>query len=232
MIENRHRLEKEILLGRQAVRKHQSRGRGTDPDIVHQDSIPETSSNTRRPRISLSPAPQGSDVPLSVDTDAETAYANSARFTRGALVDTPSASTPHDSDNAPSRDILRSPLTRRKWASNLLEPSDADGSGDGVYTPTASTARQFTQPGSPSGFFTRFRTQSFPALTSPFSTFGRSKRVGRENSKGSVTGQAWSSDSSSEEDLSMEDQRHAQHPSTISFSMPLEQTDSGDGGGS
>src|ERR1700729_4320142 len=97
MIENRHRIEKEILLGRQAVRTlARSRNRALAPDSTQGGAVPEPSTGTRLPRISLSPAPTGSDVPLSVDTDAEIAYANGAHssFKRGRSTDMSAVSTP------------------------------------------------------------------------------------------------------------------------------------------
>jgi len=226
MIENRHRLEKEILFGRQAVRKaSQPRPRVLSPDsnaLTQGSSVPEPSTGTRLPRISISPARDGSDIPLSVDTDAETAYANGTHpfFKPSRLVDPPGMSTPRDGDNISNQDPLRSPLTRRKWASELLdvEVSDAEGTRNDFpqRAPTPPTSKRISRPVSSGGFFTRFRTRSFPTLTSPFSSFHTNKHLGREPSKTSVTGHPWSSDSSSE-DLSLDDRRHIHHSSSLSF---------------
>lgn len=228
MIENRHRIENQILLGRQAVRKTlQSRARALSPDpnaVTQGSSVPELSTGSRLPRISVSPARDGSDIPLSADTDTETAYVNGTHlFKRSHYpVDTPNMSTPRDGDNASKQDPLRSPLTRRKWTSELLdaEMSDAEGSGNGArqrapHTAIPPTSKQISHPTTPSGFFTRFRTQSFPTLSSPFSTFHRSKHRGKEPSRTSVSGQPWSSDSSSE-DLSLDDRRQI-YPSSPNF---------------
>lgn len=223
MLENHHRIEKEILLGRQAVRKtSRSRSRAPLPDPDEQLHI-NTSNNPKAhglPRISVSPAPIGSDVPLSVDTDAEAAYANGTSFTRTSPTNISGASTPRASDGRSSRDPMRSPLGRRKRASIPLEPtaSDAEASGGTDSRPAVPpTPRQNTQPTTPSSFFTRFRTQSFPTLSSPFSTFHRTKQSGKESSRNSIATHAWSSDSSSEEELTLGDQRHIHHPSTVSM---------------
>jgi hypothetical protein len=221
MIENRHRIEKEILLGRKAVRKSvQSRIPTLLPDITH-GTIPEPSTSTRLPRTSLSPAPMGSDVPLSVDTDAETAYANGSysSFRRCRPVDTSEISTPRDSDNTTSRDPLRSPLIRRKWASDLLDVrlSDSEGSDKSKRHRSPPASNQMNPPASPGGFFTRLRTSSFPTLSSPFSAMRRSNRLGMEPSRHSSTDLVWSSDSSSSEDPALDDQRRLHHPSTLNF---------------
>ena len=210
MIENRHRIEKEILLGRQAVRASvQSRTRMLAPDSTEAGTVPSPLNGARLPRISLSPASVGSDVPLSVDTDVETAYANGGQslFKRGRSID---MSTPRDSDQTANRDPLRSPLARRKWVSDLLDVkgSDAEGSENGYrnrtdapHVPRPPFPEPNTQPASPGGFFTRFRTQSFPTLTSPFTTLRRNTRPGMEPR---AIDHAWSSDSSSD-DLVMDD---------------------------
>jgi hypothetical protein len=205
MIENRHRIEKEILLGRQTVRRSVQSRTPALPQDISQGAIPEPST---LPRISLSLAPLGSDVPLSVDTDAETAYVNGSypSFKRIRPADTSGVSTPRDSDNAGNQDPLRSPLTRRKWASNLLDVklSDAEGSENSKRHRVPPVPNHTNPPASPGGFFTRFRTQSFPALTSPFSTIRRSKLLGKQPRRNPSTDHAWSSDSSSD-DLTLDD---------------------------
>jgi|SRR5882762_386186 hypothetical protein len=205
MIENRHRIENEILLGRQAVRSGEPRNHVLAPDSSQGD----LSTGIRLPRISVSPAPMGSDVPLSVDTDAETAYATRAHssFKRGGSTEMSGVLTPRDTDNNSNRDPLRSPLTRRQWISDLLDTkgSDPEGSendyhhsGSRVPVPSASASNTNTIPStSPGGFFTRFRTQSFPALR-------QNKRPGKESSRNSTISHTWSSDSSSE-DLVLDD---------------------------
>jgi hypothetical protein len=239
MIENRHRIEKEILIGRQVLRRSvQSRTPALTPDATF-GTTPEPSTGTRLPRISLSPAPAGSDIPLSVDTDAETAYANSIRspFKRGRPTDVSGLSTPRDSDNTNSQGHVRLPVTRRKRTSEVLgvKVSDPEGSESNnrskasPHMSTPPTPKHMNPPTSPDGFFTRFRTQSFPTLPSPFSTLRRSMHPGHEPSKIWTTEHAWSSDSSSEEDLPLDDQRHFHRPSILSF-RPLDPTNEVDVG--
>src|ERR1700733_11587222 len=104
MIENRHRIEKEILLGRQAVRKvQQSKTRALSPDsnvVTQGSSVPEASTGTRLPRTS-SPGSDGPGIPLSIDTDAETAYANGMYLPvkPKCSMDANGLSTPRDGDN-------------------------------------------------------------------------------------------------------------------------------------
>lgn len=70
MIENRARIERQIYLGRQAVRKTlQTSGRQATAE----------NTTTMPVRLSTTPPPTGTDHPLSVDTDAEAAYAAGAR---------------------------------------------------------------------------------------------------------------------------------------------------------
>jgi len=221
MIENRHRIESEILLGRKAARKSvQSRITALLPDNTH-GTIPEPSSSTRLLRISLSPAPMGSDAPLSVDTDAETAYANGSysSFRRSHPVSTSGISTPRDGDNTASQDPLRSPLIRRKWASDLLDVrlSDGEGSDKSKRHRSPPASNETSPPASPGGFFTRLRTSSLSTLSSPFSAMRRSNRPGMQPSRHSPTDLVWSSDSSSSEDPALDDQRRLHCPPILDF---------------
>lgn len=231
MIENRHRIEKQILLGRQAVRKT-SRSRSRAATLDQDEQLHSNTSNNYNayglPRISVSPIPGGSDVPLCVDTDAEAAYANGNSFTRTSTSNISGASTPRLNDSRSSRNPLRSPIGRRKWASALLDPSDLKASDTDSQAAKRPTPRLNNQPTTPNTFFTRFRTQSFPTLTSPFSTFHRTRRSGKESSRTSIATQAWSSDSSSEEDLTLDDRRHIHHPSTVSIGGLARTDDEGD----
>jgi hypothetical protein len=204
MIENRFRLEKQIFLGRQSVRKSQrSRLASASP----QDEEPNT--GTRLPRLMLSPAPTGSDRPLSVDTDAEEAFKNGSRwfFKRGRATPTPTSDTGNPLAHKKSRpDSLRSRSIRRKWSSTLLhENQEAD-------TPQHST----TAP--PIGFFSKLRTKSYPSLTLPFSSLQRSGRPIKESN---VEEHAWSSESSSEDDLFVDDHRHIRHPSVLNIASTM-----------
>jgi hypothetical protein len=226
MIENRHRIEKEILRGRQAVRKVlQSRTRTLSPDLnvdTQGSSVPEPSTGTRLPRTSVSPVSDGPDIPLSVDTDAETAYANGiySPVKPSRPIGT-TVSTPRDGDNIANQDPLHSPSIRRKWTSELLDVRISDGTGNSSEqkaprTHNPPTPKRISLSATSSGgFFTRFRARSFPTLASPFSTLHKSKYLAQEPSRTPVTGHPWSSDSSSE-DLPLDDRQYF-HPSTLSL---------------
>lgn len=204
MIENRAKIEKKILLGRQAVRRSSRtrlpRGSLAEPRslLLHSE---QRSSDHSAPRQSPSPPQTGSDRPLSVDTDAEAAFARGSRwfFKRGR------ASTPNlrgfvKEDNS-SLDPLASPRIRRKWASDLLDASRS-GSMDRRISPVVDTATSQTEDGInvvPQGsFFSKLRNSSLTGLTSSFSRdYGTRSR--RESSVDYGAGSSWSSDSSSEE---------------------------------
>ncbi|KAJ7068307.1 patatin-domain-containing protein [Mycena amicta] len=118
MISNRARIEQQIYLGRQQIRRT-LRSKATPTEISHQGTTPP---------------PSGSDQPLSVDTDAETAFTQKSRsFYRNKRSGT---STPRD--HGRQLDPFR---TRRKW--------------------TASTNSTEAPSASSSGFLARLRTGSF-----------------------------------------------------------------------
>lgn len=216
MIENRHRIEKEILLGRQSTRRHLSRNRVETAG--GSESVTEVVTGTRPPRLTASPTRIIHDLPISVDTDAEAAYAIDLKSAskRGRPA---SELFKRDSNGPAAQDPLRSPLARRRWASELLDADHADGSDDGSRrrgsrrTPPNTTPKLNESPTN-SGFFMRFRTQSF-------STLSRSKALAKEGS----VGDAWSSDSSSDDEFSLQDPRHIHHPSVLN----LDSMDGGDG---
>lgn len=172
IIANRAKIEKQIYLGRQSVRKS-SKPKAATPsvDTAHQ----RHGNGLRVPTISTTPPPSGSDRPLSVDTDAEHAFTHNHRafFRNKRLRISPSTS----GTSTPNRhtDPLRSPATRRRWASSLLN-------GDGVSPPS-----NIPTPGS-EGFFTRLRTKSHSGTTV--------KEMPID-----PTEDAWSSDTSDDDDL-------------------------------
>ena len=84
MIENRSRIEKQILLGRQAVRQSY-RGRTGTPGVESRSS---TEKNKQIHELNTTPAAvaatsiSGFEAPLSADTDAETAFNGRSPFKR------------------------------------------------------------------------------------------------------------------------------------------------------
>ncbi|KAH7929478.1 patatin-domain-containing protein [Leucogyrophana mollusca] len=244
MIENRFRIEKQILLGRQAVRKAlQAKGRSTtnpaDPDvIVDSGNIPEPITGTHLPVTSLN-----NESPLPMDTDIESAFAANGTawyFKRGrppaAVAATDSGtSTPFESGYTNATDPLRSPLLRRKWASELLDqpPSGSVDSFTRSFRPATpdpppvdplpAAPRRGTAV-SPSGFLTKLRPHSLSTLSVPFSASHRSGKAPAKEPSLDANEPAWSSDSSSEDDLSFDDQRHLRHPSILSSAPGVKDT--------
>ncbi|KAJ7507844.1 patatin-domain-containing protein [Mycena galericulata] len=184
MIANRAKIEKQIYSGRQFVRKClKSKGMSTPAEA--------NQSRNGQPRLPLSntPPPSGSDRPLSIDTDAETAFTQNRSFFRNKRIHiSPSnsgASTPRE--NGRHQDPLRSPAARRKWASSLLNTGDKN-----QVSPPPGTLSAHS--GSDS-FLTRLRTKSLSTLA-PAATL---KEVSVEPGE-----DAWSTDSSSDDGLVVE----------------------------
>lgn len=246
MIENRLRLERQIYLGRQEVRRAQQ-GRIKNPTPLP----PLTNGQSRHNPIDVEsavPTPTNPEMPLSLDTDAESAFANGTHWfykrghaaspgtsgTSTAKEDTAQART--QSPNS-RRDPLRSPITRRKWAAELVhtESGDADGyededSGNGATDdvstspPKAESSHARARTESGSSFFHRLRTHSIGSITvpSPFASLRR--KSGSSVHTATPTAEqpfainadpSWSTDSSSGDDLSLEEQRHIHHPSAV-----------------
>lgn len=207
IVENRYRIEQQILLGRQAVRRAirsvRSNRTPTDTDITSKPlkipRLPETSTTI--------------EPPLGVDTDTEKAFADNGTawyFRRGRPIFNDAVesgvSTPGDAGYTNTTDPLRSPVLRRKWASDLL---DSRGSPE-EDTPVKSDHPPIPQRASgsaPSTFFTKLRRTSVSALSIPFSSPLASSRTVRskEPSPERHEPSPWSSDSSSEDETSLYD---------------------------
>jgi len=188
MIENRSRIERQILLGRQAVRKaHKNRSR-TAPH--KSDVLPliqnKAADGTIKPTLgalAISPAPSGSDIPLSVDTDDETAFARrSPLLKRGRTSKTPSLNRPEGTIAGSSR--------RRARVSEFKTSPEPNNTVNVPPTPQASTEVQS------SGFFSRLRTNSLSKLSLPFSYDRREPKQSTSEHPHEDT--TWSSESSSE----------------------------------
>lgn len=206
MIENRAKIEKKILLGRQDLRRS-SRARVPRGSLLEPRSpllhLEQQSSELSAPHQSPSPPQTGSDRPLSVDTDAEAAFARGSRwFFKRGRASTSNLRSFVKEDNS-SLDPLTSSTIRRKWASDLLDDSRS-GSMDPrtssvVDHDTAASQTEDSNHVVPQGsFFSRLRNSSLTGLTSSFSRdYGTRSR--RESSADYGAGNSWSSDSSSEE---------------------------------
>jgi len=216
MIENRAKVEKQILYGRQYIRRV-LRGRVALPQsrsmLLRRPNSPVPSFDPRIPPLAPSPPQSSSEQPMSVDTDAEAAFSRGSRwfFKRGHAHASPSpasgASTPN---GGPIQDPLRSPTIRRKWTSELLSPTLNGHNSESDPSYPQSNPRQGSRHSDT--FLSRLRARSFPNLTSPFS--GDMKRLSRESTD--IAEHAWSSDSSSEDDLHVENRRQMRHPSAMS----------------
>ncbi|KAK0468400.1 patatin-domain-containing protein [Desarmillaria tabescens] len=171
MIGNRMRIEKQIFLGRQALRKiTRTRPRNISPE-------------------GITPPPNGSDLPLSVDTDAEAAFSNGTQwfYRRGHHAGT---ERPGDLEHDP----LRSSAVRKKWVADLLHGGTEERN-------TRSPAYGQLPAG---GFFRRLRTNSFPNLR----LSGLRENVQERQDKMDVSVErSWSSDSSSDDGVSVEGSR-------------------------
>jgi hypothetical protein len=195
MIENRGRIEKQVLLGRQTVHKaYKSNSRSTSREprrMLLQKSLTDP---IQHPDIPISPSHSGSDRPLSVDTDAEAAFARgSPFFKRGRSSQEPPPNHDLDREGPPS-------MRRRR-----LEPLNA--AADEAAERSAQLANGGPQsapsqdPPSNVGFFSRLHTQSLSRLSLPFSYENRRQNSIPENKQGFT----WSSESSSDDDYPLDE---------------------------
>jgi hypothetical protein len=196
MIANRFRLEKQILFGRQAVRKSmQTKIRTNSPDSRLAPQAQELTTSSIYSPTSVPFVQSGSDLPLSVDTDAETAFANGSHwfFKQGRV--TPSSasgvSTPRETPPNPQLLRIRTNVIRRKLAP-VGDNAQEQVSDQPAGPPLAGSSKR-TPPPSSDGFFVRLRSQSFPSIKSSLSSFSKVKDAAAE--------EIWSSESSSEGDL-------------------------------
>ena len=173
MIENRFRIEKQILLGRQVVhRAYKSKSRNAlhEPrQFSLQKSIPNpTLAVAQGPSLSMSP-PSGSDLPLSVDTDAEAAFARGSRFYKRER----SSKNPSPTRTL-GKDVPFFPTKRRRWASQDQVPITDGDNADDEEPPTVAASPILNQGSEPptSSMFSRFRANSikssFPFFESGF----------------------------------------------------------------
>ncbi|KAI0320813.1 patatin-domain-containing protein [Amylostereum chailletii] len=208
MIENRLRLERQIYLGRQAVRRAQQ---PRAPPFPSPALLPSTGAESSAAPLIAFPSGDGTEPPLSLDTDAESAFINGTRwfFKRGHTSAANSGdSTPRDAEERD--DPLRTPTMRRRWTEDLFRDPGVDTSEEqATLTVNGGPPKPKGRPGS---FFSRLRNQSFAGLTPQFHS-PRTRHGQEPNTDAYALDPAWSSDSSSGEELSLEEPRHAFHPS-------------------
>ena len=190
MIENRTRIEKQVLLGRQTVHKAykgKSRSPSREPRQILQKSLTDPIQHT------MSPSYSGSDRPLSVDSDAEAAFIRgSPFFKRGrSLRDQPANHEP-DREGRPS-------VRRRRL--EPLNPAVDEAAEEGVQL--ANGDPQFApsqDPPSNIGFFSRLHAQSLSRLSLPFSYEYRRSSIPENKQRFT-----WSSESSSDDDYPLDE---------------------------
>ena len=201
MVENRTRIEKQILLGRQSVHKAVKHKSLADArHLLLQRMVDNTASQGIR-SVSLSPLPSGSDcLPLSVDTDAEAVFAKASPFYRRGRVSN-NISPNHRSDT----DVPLSLGIRRKRSSHLAVPTvDEDDPEDRDLleaVPNGKLGRSEIQneASASGGFLSRFRNNSISRMSLP--SFSVEHPPSRTESSPEHRGEHnWSSESSSDED--------------------------------
>jgi len=200
MIENRARMEREILRGRRAVRRNQSVYRSSTLDTVDLDpgDLPDLSMNAM-----LSPSAEADETAIETDTDVP--GRPDRRLPYIARQHASGTTTPVELKACP--DPLRSPARRRRWTSLLLDDGEA---GRGVVQmhrdyglPSADPEPQVASPSinQDSSYFplpTRellrsLRSKSVSRLAPPFQ--GKEEReLARPSSD------TWSSESSDDEE--------------------------------
>lgn len=224
MISNRARIEKQILLGRQAIRA-MSRSRNypaplSKAALLHPTLHDEKERSRDRRSNDSSPLPTTSERPISVDTDAEEAFLHGSQwfYRRGRTRRAVSPTTDRTKEEL-SRDPLSSSRIRRKWASDLLSPAEgSDGEADhSRASPHREKARL-----SPSSFFRRL--PSFRGIHLPLSS--ERDHEARETGHLPVNNDVWSSESSDED---THDEFRYSHTPVMNFAAP-EQDDLDDGG--
>ncbi|EIN10649.1 patatin-domain-containing protein [Punctularia strigosozonata HHB-11173 SS5] len=252
MIENRYRLEKQIYLGRQAVRRSaQARDRATPESSTRVDQTPEMLSAEALSAIPMK------EPPLSLDTDAEAElakgaehYYKSTRLLR-KLAHTHSVA-PFLPNGKQSVDEVRDPapngrnVTRRKAVAGLFSSPHSRENENGFGSAAAHKAANAPTPDPPPEGVTapaprpstppaggtllrRLRTTSFPSF-SPFSSVkGKGKeRATPVNGNRSPPEEQWNDDSSSEDDGTLEDvRRHVSAAEAAQHLAPGEEGDEG-----
>ena len=192
IVENRVRIEKQVLLGRQAVHKaHKSKSRNTshEPHQLLQKSLMDPSVQNKH--IPVSPSHSGSDRPLSVDTDAEAAFARSSPFFKGSHLSPPSQE--FDRERPPS-------ARRRRFVSELSNPTVDEGPEEDAQLVNSDPRSPSQNSPSNIGCFSILRTRSLSRLSLPFSYEYR-----RHSIPDNKQGFTWSSESSSDDDYPLDE---------------------------
>ena len=235
MIENRHRIENEVLLGRQAIRRAlQNKEKSREAVKPQSSQLPQSITGTRVPQdgTDTGPVPTTSEAPMSMDTDAEDAFKKGSHWFFKRDTSKSGSSTPRNRETElrdarhPNGFATQPPTWRGNWPSffhtqetdrpptasqpNIVEPARQPGE---------TVARNVVLPSS-SSIFNRIRRKS--ALSSPFNSPRQAGVGSRPTSEYGVgdAPESWSSDTSSDGDLPSPEWRtlkHQQFPSLADF---------------
>lgn len=233
MIENRHRIENEVLLGRQAVRgalrnKEKSREAIKPPSGTLPQSI--AGSLPSQDGTDTGPVLTSSEAPMSMDTDAEDAFKKGSRWFFKLDTDKSGSSTPREKETEPKYAgyTPQPPSWRSSWPSIFHAQEENRPPTASQQTVTESiqqqgeTVSQNTILPSRPSILNRIRRKS--VISSPFSTLRHTaakvvSRPGSEYGAGDAQG-TWSSDTSSDEELPSPEWRepkYQQFPSLVDF---------------
>ena len=238
MIENRHRIENEVLLGRQALRRTlQNKEKSREAAKPQSTQLPQSITGTRvsQDGTDTGPVPTTSEAPMSMDTDAEDAFKQGSRWFFKRDTNKSGSSTPRDRGTElrdarhPNGLATQPPTWRGSWPSSFFYTQGSDHPptapqptiAESTHQTDGTVAQNVVLPSSPS-IFNRIRRKS--ALSSPFNTLRHTaarvgSRPGSEYGIGDVQG-SWSSDTSSDENLPSPEWRelkHQQFPSPVNF---------------
>ena len=239
MIENRHRIENEVLLGRQAVRRalqNKEKSREAAKPQPGPPPQPITGPQPSQDGTDTGPVPTTSEAPMSMDTDAEDAFKKGSPWFFKRDASKSGSSTPRHPETElrdsrhTSGDVSKPSLTwRSSWSSSLFSTPEnppttpQPTTADSIQQPGETASQNLVPPPSPS-LFNRIRRRS--TFSSSFSTLRRAaagvgSRPTSEYGAGDAQG-SWSSDSSSDEDLASPSPewrtpRRQQFPSLVNF---------------
>lgn len=235
MIENRFRLEQQIFLGRQAVRRAMhARGQASRKgESSSQGRLPEPNTGTKLPMVAGAPlVPTLSEGPMPMDTDAEAAYLSRAQREeqRNAA---PAAAPPPG--NAEGR---RGAGARRRRVQNVVEQIEREAAREEERnrgaTPDPPPPMLLAPQPQPAENQTRSPASSHAnpveflrrlGAGSPFSTFAslRGRNKPRSATDSPQEGDAaWSGDSSSDDDDLSVISRRQRHPSAFDLRTDFE----------
>jgi hypothetical protein len=208
MIENRFRIEKQILLGRQAARTIAERARSrANPGnarnlVIDGHVVPEPITGTQLPTTLVrfeSPIPMDSDTERAFEDDVTARYFRRIRSTVSTPRDS-GTNTPYENGYNDVTDPLRSPVLRRRWASDLLDA--VGGSSSASPRPATPEAPVDDPRRNPSRYMpsTKVGPGSLSALSIPLSGSHRRSRSNGEGLSVGASEMVWSGESSSEDD--------------------------------